>query len=102
MKIPDTERTFDWYAASVGGIINPDQESDLRRLSEDLDAPYLFEPFGERFYFRFQSLDCRCSLQLVKMIIKYGIEVTTDDPVTGSMKANLTANRDRFMRYPIQ
>lgn len=95
MKIPDTERNFDWY-----GIINSDQESDLRRLSEDLEAPYLLKPSAKRFYFRFQSLDYRRSLQLVKTIIKYGIEVTTDDPVTGPMRANLKASRDRFMRYP--
>lgn len=78
--------TITWY-----GEFDDKSEDNLKRLSEDLGVTYQFTFKDGKKHFRFLNIGEDKSLRLVSTIRRYGLSVSTNDPISGLIKENLEA-----------
>ena len=73
------------------GEFNDSTEENLKQLSKDLDTRYFETASDGKRQFMFKDLDQARALRLVSTIRRYGLSVSTEDPVSGLIKENLEA-----------
>lgn len=77
---------FTWF-----GEYSDESLTNLEKLSKDLGVRFQTSMKDGQKYFKFEKLDEPTALRLVKTIRKYGLAVTTNDPLSGLLKTNYDA-----------